>query len=64
MSLTKYQVHDETSQVSYTTSLNYGVGFASNQMVGFIFCVFRFDSKISCLERYLLHEIQFFPLKK
>ncbi|KAK7813033.1 protein suppressor of fri 4, partial [Quercus suber] len=32
MSLTKYQVHDETSQVSHTTSLIYGVGFASDQM--------------------------------
>ncbi|KAG6639495.1 hypothetical protein CIPAW_10G104800 [Carya illinoinensis] len=51
MSITKYQVHDETSQVSYTTSLNYGVGFASNQMVGFIFCVFRFDSTHSFLFR-------------
>lgn len=44
MSLTKYQVHDETSQVSYTTTLFYGVGLASNQMVGFIFLVFRFNS--------------------
>ncbi|KAF7808516.1 protein SUPPRESSOR OF FRI 4 isoform X1 [Senna tora] len=32
MSLPKYQVHDETSQVSYTTSLIDGVAFTSNQI--------------------------------
>jgi hypothetical protein len=32
MSLTKYQVHDESSQVSHTTFLLLGVAFTSNQM--------------------------------
>ncbi|KAL1327872.1 protein SUPPRESSOR OF FRI 4 isoform X1 [Arachis hypogaea] len=32
MSLPKYQVHDETSQVSHTTSVIDGVAFTSNQM--------------------------------
>lgn len=32
MSLPKYQVHDETSQVSHTTSAINGVAFTSNQM--------------------------------
>ncbi|KAI5382698.1 hypothetical protein KIW84_070210 [Lathyrus oleraceus] len=32
MSLTKYQVHDESSQVSHTTFLILGVAFTSNQM--------------------------------
>jgi hypothetical protein len=41
MSLTKYQVHDETSQVSYTTSLIYGVGFASNPMGRLYFSCFQ-----------------------
>ncbi|XP_059436311.1 protein SUPPRESSOR OF FRI 4-like [Corylus avellana] len=41
MSLTKYQVHDETSQVSYTTSLIYGDGFASNPMGRLYFSCFQ-----------------------
>lgn len=32
MSLPKYQVHDESSQVSHTTSAIHGVAFTSNQM--------------------------------
>ncbi|CAK8579689.1 unnamed protein product [Lathyrus sativus] len=32
MSLTKYQVHDESSQVSHTTFLIHGVAITSNQM--------------------------------
>lgn len=32
MSLPKYQVHDENSQVSHTTSVIDGVAFTSNQM--------------------------------
>ncbi|XP_024020147.1 protein SUPPRESSOR OF FRI 4 isoform X1 [Morus notabilis] len=49
MSLVKYQVHDETSQVSYTTSLI--VGASLTRLVGFMFHVFRFSylRVVSCL---------------
>ncbi|XP_030943569.1 protein SUPPRESSOR OF FRI 4 isoform X1 [Quercus lobata] len=62
MSLTKYQVHDETSQVSHTTSLIYGVGFASDQMGRLYVSCFqiRFFRTVSYLERYFCMNFQFF----
>lgn len=51
MALTKYQVHDETTQVSYTTSPFIGVHIISNQMGRLLmFHVIRFSSlRVSCL---------------
>lgn len=59
MSLPKYQVHDESSQVSHTTSLIDGVAFTSNQMsIGFMLPVFRFSCLhiVSYLKRYILYK--------
>lgn len=49
MSLVKYQVHDETSQVSFTTSLTTGVSLT--RVVGFNVLCFRFSCLrvVSCL---------------
>lgn len=43
MSLGKYQVHDETSQVSYTTSSIYEVGLLTN---GRLLCFVLSDSVV------------------
>ena len=66
MSLTKYQVHDETSQVSYTTSLIYGVGFTSDQMGRLYVSCFqiRFLHIVSYLERYFCMNFHFFLFKR
>ncbi|KAE9607501.1 putative transcription factor interactor and regulator LIM family [Lupinus albus] len=49
MSLPKYQVHDESSQVSHTTSVMYGVAFTSNQMSRLYASCFQIQLFTHCL---------------
>ncbi|XP_050232005.1 protein SUPPRESSOR OF FRI 4 isoform X3 [Mercurialis annua] len=59
MSLAKYQVHDETSQVSYDYLLDiWSCVCISNQMSRFMLSRFQIQlfTHVTCLERYFLYE--------
>lgn len=59
MSLAKYQVHDETSQVSDNYLFNLWSWFVHlTRWIGFMFRAFRLRI-VTYLERYFLYEFQF-----
>lgn len=57
MSLPKYQVHDETSQVSHTTSSINGVAFTSNQMSRLYASCFQIRLFTHCLLLIEVHSV-------
>ena len=62
MSLPKYQVHDETSQVSYDYLFSIWSWFAHlTRWVGFMLFVFRYSCLciVTYLERYFCMNFQF-----
>ena len=65
MSLLKYQGHDETTQVSYTTSLYIGVWIALTGWVGYLSCfqIFQLFTRCFLYIEVFLYEFLFSLLK-